>query len=235
MAKKIEHRIRDSDGAEVPNLLFILSQEGTASREVVVNNIEDLAFDSFDQSRQDNGVGAIIHIGQRKSVAAAEVEEKAKRVDSHRAWDRFLPATENDARPDRDARQAVLPVVISDQFILLKLGIDIGVVALFQVRFNFAALVQHSSWLEIHVGMNGKGADVDQPNNSALRDQGIQQIAGRDHGILVTSGKRFASSSDKMKNNPGVPGRGGTMFTGEQIAGDDLNLGRGILFQQEFQ
>src|SRR4029453_916879 len=66
---------RHIDRSEPSDISFVEAQELPARRQGAVHQIEDLAVDTRRQSRERDGVGAIVDVGQRQRVRSAEMEK----------------------------------------------------------------------------------------------------------------------------------------------------------------
>jgi len=55
---------------EVPNVFLIQTEKLAAGGEVIIDDIEDLAFHTLDEACQDNRFGTVIDVRQRYRIRA---------------------------------------------------------------------------------------------------------------------------------------------------------------------
>src|SRR5207247_4633514 len=96
-------------------------KEFPASRQVVVDNVEDFAFNARGQSCKDDGIGAVINIRQRQSNRSSQVKVDAECVDSNSSGNGFLAGTVNRSWTDDHAGYAEPLHVRENQFVLFYL------------------------------------------------------------------------------------------------------------------
>ncbi len=79
------------------------------------------------------------------------MKKDAKGVKADRSGDRKFSRTEDNRRPDGDDGQTELRRVLIDEFVLLELGVYVGIVAKIESRFNRTAFIEcrASTQLEI--------------------------------------------------------------------------------------
>jgi len=95
------------------------------------------------------------------------MEEWAERIDSDPAVDPFHAGAVYDSRPENDIGESFLLTIFDDQFVLHDLGVGIGLPFPFRWIFHRAGFVQQGARLHPDVAVDGKGADIDEPEQSS--------------------------------------------------------------------
>src|SRR5215475_2275430 len=126
-------------------MLLVCLHKLTAGRQVVVDHVEHMALDAFEQACANDRVGAVADVRERNPVPAAQMKEDAERSDSDSTRDVGFARSIHRTWAQSDVREATLGRVLGDELILLQLGESIRLCAGDVIAFNGARLVDDSA------------------------------------------------------------------------------------------
>src|SRR5437870_4034590 len=138
----IAREARDGDGPEGADVSLIKAQEVPARGEIVVDDVQHLSVDAVPDARQDDRVGAVVHVGEGDDVRAAEVQENPECPGADASRYPSLAGSVRDAGSNEDVGNCVLSPVLDDELILLDLRKAIGLASELGVLLDRTGFVE---------------------------------------------------------------------------------------------
>lgn len=74
-------------------MLFVQPEELSTCGQIIIHNVEDLPIYTLLDSRQHDGLSAVIDIGERNPIGASKMQKDSKRVESDSASNLTIPRT----------------------------------------------------------------------------------------------------------------------------------------------
>src|ERR1041384_8234431 len=95
-------------------------QKAATCRQIVIDDIEDLTFNTFYQSCERNSIGTIINVSEWNPVGTAKMQEHAEGRDSDTASYCLITRSKHVPWPHNDARETEVLCVVIHQLLLLR-------------------------------------------------------------------------------------------------------------------
>src|SRR5262249_17412574 len=148
---------------------LVLAQETPARRQPVVDDVEHLRVDAFDQAGSDDRVGAIVDVGERNRVAAAEMQKDAEGSDANATRYGFVAWAIHAPGSNDHVRDSMRPSVLADYLVLAHLREGVGVATSLRMCFDRTGLVQQTPVRLPAVRVDRKRAHADEPSQRCMR------------------------------------------------------------------
>src|SRR5208282_5984680 len=124
------------------HVLLVLAQELAAGGKIIVNYVEDLTLDPFDQTSQNDRLCAVVDVGEGDGVGAAHVQEESECTEANPACDLTIAPSVNATGPDHDIGDSKPLAVLGDKLLLPDFRKAIGVRSEFRMFLDRARFVQ---------------------------------------------------------------------------------------------
>jgi hypothetical protein len=122
---------------------FVLPQEVLASRQLVVDNVEDFSVNAGGEARQHDRISAVVHIGEGDAVSTPQVDKTPERADTNSRCQLWFARPEDVPRPHGYIWNLMVTAIVHYQLFLFELGIGVGLVSDPRVRFGGTVLVKY--------------------------------------------------------------------------------------------
>jgi len=169
-----------------------------AGWEIVINDVEDLAFDPLFYPCKGDSIGTIVYIGEWNAIAAAHMEKNPEGIDPYPAGDGSLAWPEDNTGSQNDIGNPMSPGVVHDQLILLDFPVTIGLMSQLRLALNLASLIEQITTPHLHVGVDGKGANAYKPLQLPTSESSIEKIPGCDYGVHKSAGERLFNACGEV-------------------------------------
>src|SRR5438309_3756567 len=218
-AERVTHGVGHIDGRKASDVPLVQAQKAPARGQIVVDDVEDLAVDARGQSRAGDRLCAVVDIGQRDGIGAAQVEKEPEGVDADPARDGVLARAKYRARSDDDVRDPEAFSVLPHDLLLLELRETIRVPAQLGALFDRARLVEGPPPTVGSVRVHGERADKHEAPQTGVLLARLEQIACRHDGVHegIREGL-LAGARGEVIDDRHVLGRGRTILARQEVA-----------------
>src|SRR5262249_23038861 len=94
---------------------------------IVVMQVVDMPLRLLGAPRDDDPLGAVVHVREREHVVPAEVQEDAEERETDPRREGRSARTIDDARPEHREREAVFLVILPEELLLPELGLRVEI------------------------------------------------------------------------------------------------------------